>query len=45
VIDILVRQIAELDAEHEAGRIDDDSHERQRAALKARLTALMERKK
>ena len=45
VIDILVRQIAELDAEHEAGRIDDESHERQRAALKARLAALMERKK
>lgn len=45
VIDILVRQIAELDAEHEAGRIDDDAHQRQRAALKARLAVLMERKK
>lgn len=45
VIDILVRQIAELDDEHDAGRIDDESYERQRAALKARLTALMERKK
>ncbi|MEP7294230.1 MAG: hypothetical protein ABI835_20750, partial [Chloroflexota bacterium] len=45
VIDILVRQIAELDAEHDSGQIDTDSYERQRAALKARLTALMERKK
>lgn len=45
VIDILVRQIAELDDEHDAGRLDDESYERQRAALKARLTALMERKK
>lgn len=45
VIDILVRQIAELDAEHEAGRIDDEAYERQRSALKGRLATLMERKK
>ena len=45
VIDILVRQIAELDAEHDAGRLDDEAYERQRAALKARLATLMERKK
>ncbi len=45
VIDTLVRQIAELDADHDAGKLDDDAHERQRAALKARLAALMERKR
>lgn len=45
VIDILVRQIAELDADHDAGNLPDDVYERQRAALKARLAALMERKK
>ncbi|MBI1257685.1 MAG: c-type cytochrome [Chloroflexi bacterium] len=45
VINILVRQIAELDADHDAGRIDDTSYESQRGALKARLTTLMERKK
>ncbi|MEO8396696.1 MAG: cytochrome c, partial [Chloroflexota bacterium] len=39
VINILVRQIAEIDSEHDAGRLDDDAYERQRAALKARLTA------
>ncbi len=44
VADILIRQIAELDAEHEAGTIDAEAYERQRAALKARLAALMERK-
>ena len=45
VINILVRQIAELDADHDAGKIDDDAYEQQRSALKARLAALMERKK
>ncbi len=45
VIDILVRQIAELDADHDAGKIDDDAYEQQRSALKARLASLMERKK
>ncbi len=44
IADILLRQIAELDDEHEAGKIDDENYERQRSALKARLTALMERK-
>ncbi len=44
VTNILIRQIAELDAEHDAGKIDDESYEHQRAALKARLAALMERK-
>ena len=44
VIDILVRQIAELDADHDAGRINDTSYEAQRSALKARLATLMERK-
>lgn len=45
VIAILVRQIAELDTDHEAGKIDDDAYASQRAALKARLATLMERKK
>ena len=45
VIDILIRQIAELDADHEAGKIADDAYESQRSALKARLKLLMERKK
>ncbi len=45
VIDVLIRQIAELDADHEAGKIDDDAYTVQRGALKARLAALMERKK
>ncbi len=44
VINILVRQIAELDADHDAKRIGDEAYEQQRAALKARLTSLMERK-
>jgi mono/diheme cytochrome c family protein len=43
VIDILVRQIAELDADHDAGKIADDAYEAQRSALKARLAALMAR--
>lgn len=45
VIDILIRQIAELDTDHDAGSIPDDAYEQQRSALKARLAALMERKK
>jgi hypothetical protein len=45
VINILIRQIAELDGDHEAGRIADAAYESQRAALKARLAALMEREK
>ncbi len=45
VIAILVRQIAELDKDHDAGKIDDTAYEQQRNALKARLASLMERKK
>jgi len=45
IIDILVRQIAELDADHDTGKIADEAYEAQRGALKARLTTLMERKK
>src|SRR6185503_854725 len=37
VINILIRQIAELDADHDMGRIADEAYEAQRAALKARL--------
>ncbi len=40
-IDALARQIAELDAAHTAGEIPDDSYQKQRAALKARLTSLL----
>lgn len=39
----LVRQIAALDAAYEAGEIAPDVYERQRAELKERLTALIER--
>ena len=45
IINILVRQVAELDADHDAGKIDDEAYTQQRNALKARLAALMERKK
>ena len=45
VINILIRQIAELDADHDTGKISDEAYESQRNALKARLTTLMERKK
>lgn len=37
-VDALARQIAELDAAHAAGEIPDDSYQKQRAGLKARLT-------
>jgi cytochrome c553 len=43
LIDALIRQIAELDAEFEAGKLDEASYERQRAAFKERLAALMEK--
>jgi hypothetical protein len=36
----LVRQIAELDLQHQAGKLSRKVYERQRAELKARLTAL-----
>lgn len=41
LIDGLVRQIAELDAEYEAGKVTDAAYTGQRAALKARLAELM----
>jgi hypothetical protein len=41
LMDALIRQIAELDADYEAGRLAQDDYERQRAALKGRLAALM----
>lgn len=42
VIDGLVRQIAELDAAHEAGQINHDLYQRQRKQLKAQVAALIE---
>lgn len=45
MIDALIRQIAELDAEFEAGKLDEAAYERQRAAFKERLAALMEQEK
>jgi mono/diheme cytochrome c family protein len=44
LIDGFVRQIAELDAQHERGEIDTAAYQQQRAFLKARLADLMERK-
>ena len=41
LIEGLVQQIAELDADHEAGRINHDLYRRQRAQFKARLAELM----
>jgi hypothetical protein len=41
LIDTLVREIADLDARHEAGQINHDLYQRQRSELKARLTKLM----
>lgn len=40
-IDALVRQIAELDAQHEAGQINHDLWHQQRAVLKTQLARLM----
>lgn len=42
LIEGLVQQIAELDADHEAGRINHDLYRRQRAQFKARLAELMD---
>jgi mono/diheme cytochrome c family protein len=42
LIDGLVKQIAELDAQHDTGQINHDIYQRRRAALKARLTELMD---
>jgi hypothetical protein len=44
LIDILLEQIAELDSDFEAGKIAKDAYERQRAALKTRLSELMRKK-
>jgi mono/diheme cytochrome c family protein len=44
LMDGLIRQIAELDAQHERGEIADEAYQRQRALLKARLTELMDKK-
>jgi mono/diheme cytochrome c family protein len=41
LIDGLIRQIAELDAQHDAGQINHDLYHQQRSALKARLAELL----
>jgi hypothetical protein len=41
LIDTLVREIADLDARHEAGQINHDLYQRQRGELKGRLGKLM----
>ncbi len=41
LIDGLIGQIAELDAEFEAGKLEETDYQRQRGALKARLAQLM----
>ncbi|MFQ3568695.1 MAG: c-type cytochrome [Aggregatilineales bacterium] len=41
LIDGLIGQIAELDAEFEAGRLEETDYQRQRGVLKARLAQLM----
>jgi mono/diheme cytochrome c family protein len=43
LIDALIRQIAELDADFEAGKIEKSVYERQRALLKDRLTVHIEK--
>jgi mono/diheme cytochrome c family protein/uncharacterized membrane protein len=42
LIDALVRQIAELDAQHERGEINHDVYQRRRSTLKVRLAELMD---
>lgn len=42
LIDGLVRQIAELDAQHDAGQINHDVYRQRREQLKARLAELMD---
>lgn len=44
LIDALVRQIAELDAQHDAGQINHDLYRHRREQLKARLAELMDQK-
>jgi mono/diheme cytochrome c family protein len=41
LIDGLIRQIAELDNQHDAGKIDEAAYQSQRGRLKARLAELM----
>jgi hypothetical protein len=43
VRETLLAQIAELDAAYEAGQIDEETYQRQRAALKAQVADLMKR--
>jgi mono/diheme cytochrome c family protein len=45
IMDTLIREIADLDARHEAGQINHDLYQRQRTQLKARLAELMEEEK
>jgi mono/diheme cytochrome c family protein len=42
LIDALVRQIAELDEQHDTGQINHDVYQQRRATLKARLAELMD---
>lgn len=42
LINALVKQIAELDADFEAGKLDEAAYQRQRAALKTRLAEVMD---
>lgn len=44
LIDGLIRQIAELDAQHERGEIAADAYQHQRALLKARLSEIMDKR-
>lgn len=44
-IDSLIRRIADLDAQHDAGQINHDVYQRQRAELKERLAALLDAQK
>ena len=44
MIDGLIRQIAELDNQRDAGQIDEALYQSQRAQLKARLAELMAEK-
>jgi mono/diheme cytochrome c family protein len=43
LMDGLIRQIAELDAQHERGEIDAATYQRQRVILKQRLSEIMEK--
>ncbi|MCU0499197.1 MAG: c-type cytochrome [Anaerolineae bacterium] len=42
LIDGLIRQIAELDAQHDAGQVNHDVYQQRRSQLKARLAELMD---